>query len=117
MSRGPQLRFTAEDAAGNEAEMWESLPMGSGPYTFKVGVKTEEPLRLFVFKNGYPFDTFVIDNASGEWQTQSFQDAVAEPAYFRLELHALVKNKTYPGIDWRDYETMRVISNPIMVGM
>lgn len=116
MSKGPELRFTAEDAAGNQAEMWQSLALGNGPYTFTVRVKTEEPLRLFVFKNGYPFDTYIADDASGEWQTLTFQDKLVEPTYFRLELHAKVKNETYPGIDWRDYETMRVISNPIMVG-
>ena len=57
-----------------------------------------------------------FEEAASGWQTVTFGDARTKQAYYRLELHALVKNEKYPGIDWRDYETMRVMSNPIWVG-
>lgn len=116
LSRGPELRFTGQDAHGNQAEMWESLPAGPGQATFTVDVKTDEPLRLFIIKNGYPFRTIPIDDAGGDWQTVTFQDTTDRPAYYRVEGHAVAHNATYPGITWRDYESMRVISNPVFVG-
>jgi hypothetical protein len=116
VSRGPELRFMAEDAAGNRAEMWESLPSGQGPITFTASIKTDEPLRLFIIKNGYPFETTTIANSSKEWQTVNFHDSEDKSAYYRLELHAPIKNDSHPGIKWRDYESVRALSNPILVG-
>ncbi len=116
VSRGPELRFTAHTSQDERADMWESLPLGSGAVHFEVEVKSDEPLRLFVIKNGYPFDMFHVEGSADGWQSVSFTDDPERPAYYRLELHSLFKNTTYPGIEWRDYSTTQLLSNPIWVG-
>jgi hypothetical protein len=116
VSRGPELRFTAVASNGERAEMWESLPLDRGPVRFEVEVKSAEPLRLFVLKNGYPFDSFPLEARDGGWQTLAFSDDPEQCAYYRLELHAVHQDETYPGIQWRDFTTMRALSNPIWIG-
>ncbi len=116
VSRGPELRFTAVARDGERAEMWESLPLGRGPVHFEVEVKSEEPQRLFIFKNGYPFDSLAVEGSNGRWQTLTFSDEPEQTAYYRLELHSVFENETYPGIDWRDFSTTQALSNPIWVG-
>ncbi len=116
VSRGPELRFTARSAAGASAEMWHCLPLGQGVTTFNLDVRTDEPVRVFVFKNGYPFDTLALDKGADGWQTVTFADRPSGRAYYRVELHAFFRHERYPGIEWRDFETMRAISNPIWIG-
>lgn len=117
VSRGPQLRFTAEDDSGNKAEMWQSLLPGNGPATFTLKVCTEEPLRIFIFKNGYPFESLTLDASGKEWQTLTFRDEPTNTAYYRVETHAMARNEKYPGIEWRDYDSLRALSNPIWIGV
>jgi hypothetical protein len=116
VSRGPEVRYTARDEAENQAGMWESLPLGQGQVTFEIEVRHDEPLRLFIFKNGYPFDTLSLEATDGSWQSITFQDEPGQPAYYRLELHTPYRDETYPGIQWRDHRTMQALTNPIWVG-
>ena len=115
VSRGPQLRFTAEDRHGNQAEMWQSLRHSAGPVTFSLQLKAEEPVRAFIFKNGYPFESLVAEG-DNEWQTLTYRDKPSGTAYYRVEVHAMTRNEKYPGIEWRDYDSLRALTNPIWVG-
>ena len=115
-SRGPELRFHAEDSAGNKANMWESLPLGSGSVTFEVQIKSAQPLRLFVLRDGYPFDMWTLDEPGAAWQTLTFVDSPHRPAYYRLELHTIKHDDLYRFVQWRDWTTVQALSNPIWVG-
>jgi len=115
-SRGPELRFTAANSAGQKADMWESLPLGQGPITFKVQIKSEQPLRLFILRDGYPFDMLTAGDPGATWQTLTFVDEPKQPTYYRLELHTIRRSKTYRFIQWRDWTTVQALSNPIWVG-
>ncbi len=120
VSRGPQLRFSASRDTGETAEMWESLPLGDSPVTFCVDVLSDEPLRLFFVKNGFLLNHhIIIKGKPDEWQSIRFTDKPNQPSFYRVELHkntGRTGNKHYPGIYWRDYSTMRALSNPIWVG-
>lgn len=117
VSRGPELRFSAEHVNGATAEMWESVPLDSKPVRFTLKVKTAEPLNVFIIKNGFIFDALSVDAGSNEWQTLTFEDTPTEDTYFRIEFHSHVfregVNNAY--MVWRDYETLRAFSNPIWV--
>jgi len=96
--------------------MWESLPLGQGPITFKVQIKSEQPLRLFILRDGYPFDMLTAADPGAGWQTLTFVDEPKQPTYYRLELHTIRRSKTYRFIQWRDWTTVQALSNPIWVG-
>jgi hypothetical protein len=116
LSRGPELRFTAADRAGHTAEMWESLPLGGGPVTFQVQLKTALPLRLFLLRDGYPYEMLPVEKPQREWQTFTFVDEPRQPAFYRLELHSVVRSEIYRFVQWRDFTTTQALSNPIWVG-
>ena len=116
LSRGPELRFAAMDCAGHTAEMWESLPLGGGPVTLQVQLKSALPLRLFLLRDGYPFELLPADKPQSGWQTFAFVDEPRQPAFYRLELHSIVRSEIYRFIQWRDFTTTQALSNPIWVG-
>jgi hypothetical protein len=116
VTKGPELRFTASNPAGEQVQMWESLPLGNGPINFQVKIKNTEPLNLVVMKNGYPAELIRVEAGDGEWQTIEFSDEPTLPAYYRVELHKIALNETYAGLDWRDYSTIQALTNPIWVG-
>jgi hypothetical protein len=119
VSKGPQLRFTASCETGEPSEMGESLRLDDSPITFRVDVLTDEPLRLFIFKNGFLLNHHIVfaGNAD-EWQSIRFIDRPKQSGFYRIELHTNTErsgNASYPDIYWRDYSTMRALSNPIWV--
>jgi hypothetical protein len=116
VSRGPELRFSAVNAAGQEAEMWQSLPLGSGPVTFRVQVRSELPLRVFVLRDGYFFDMLTTEAGMRDWQTLTFADDPQRSAYYRLEVHTIRKSEFYRFVQWRDFATTQALTNPIWVG-
>ncbi len=116
ISRGPQLLFTATDAKGASAEMWESLEVGKGPITLTVEVQCHEPLRVVVVKDGYPFESKEIVPRGDERLTVTFDDKPQRPCFYRVELHSIFSHELQPKLKWRDFTTMRAMSNPIWVG-
>ncbi len=116
VSRGPELRFAAENRYGDRVETGGTLPIGDGPVTFEVQIKNDQPLWLFTFKNGYTLGLQPIEASGDEWQTITFTDEPQRPSFYRLELHSIYESEVYGGIKWRDFTTMQVMSNPIWVG-
>lgn len=115
LSKGPQMRFTAANN-GHVAQMWETLHLPAGEsVAFTVEVLTDQPLRLFVFRDGLFFDLLPVDAKPGEWQQMTFTDTPHTRAYYRVELHALHENKDHPYLPWRDHTTTQAICNPVWV--
>ncbi len=116
ISRGPELRFKAQNKSGVLAEMWESLP-NDGPVTLLIDYKWELPLNLFIIKNGMIIEVITTTGNGKGWQRIEFVDAKNQKdSYYRIELHDSATILPYTGILWRDYSSMRVLSNPIWVG-
>lgn len=117
VSRGPEIRFSAVNTQGAQVVMGGTLPLDQSRVTFEIKIKTDEPLNIFVLKNGFIFEMLAVEAGSGEWQTLNFSDTATQNAYYRFECHAIRMdanvNPAY--FVWRDYETLRVFSNPIWI--
>ncbi len=113
LSKGPQLHLRAS-AGSEKAEMWETLST-SGEVTITTEIQTDEPLRLFVFKNGLFFESQVVEAAPDTWQVVSYSDQVTSDAYYRVELHAPYQHADHKFMQWRDHTTFRAMSNPVWV--
>ena len=114
VSRGPQLRFTAANAVGDTATLWESLPSHDAPITFTVETLIDRPMRLIVLRDGLPFDAWELAPRDA-WQTVTFQDAPTQKAYYRVELHTYPNIEGFSYVEWRDFTTFQAASNPIWV--
>ena len=112
VSRGPQLRFDATNAAGDTATMWENLPSHGSPLTFTAQAWVDRPMRLIVLRDGLPFETWELPAGDG-WQTVTFRDTPTRRAYYRVELHTYPNAEGYQYIEWRDFTTFQAAGNPI----
>jgi hypothetical protein len=112
VSRGPQVRFTASDN-DNTAHMWETLHT-SDDLKLCVEVLTEETVRCFVFRDGYNYESVIVE-PSTEWQSLTFDATAAHPSYYRVELHSAPDDGEFRFLQRRDYDTVRVLTNPIWV--
>lgn len=116
VSRGPELRFTARNRDGKVATLWETLPTAGEAVEFEVQVRAEEPLRLFVLRDGLLVNTWVLNRPGDAWQTICFADAPQRKSYYRVELHKiLAEDGPYSYIERRDFVTFQALSNPIWV--
>ena len=108
------------DENGETAGMWECLPQYGLPVTFHIDVLSQEPIRAFLIKNGFLLDQHrVFPGNPDEWQSRSVTDTPHERSFYRLELHTdtgMGGHRDYPEVYWRDYSTMRALSNPIWIG-
>lgn len=115
IDKGCELKFLAVNASGSKAEMWETLPSEKQPVGFKLAVKSQDKLRVFIIKDGLILDTFRLNNLPGAWTDVTFDDRTDRKSYYRVELHQDSAKPEYPGIYWRDHTTFRAASNPIFV--
>lgn len=116
LSRGPELRFTATNAAGESAAMWETLATQGEPVTLTVAVRAQEPLRLFVLRDGLLVDTWTLDRPGDAWQEVTLSVHPRQACYYRVELHTIPEaTGPYAYVRQRDYLSFRAASNPIRV--
>jgi hypothetical protein len=95
--------------------MWESLAL-DGLVTLHITAEWSKPLSLFIMKNGLIQDVIsTVPDDLGHHDVTFIDEKPLENSYYRIELHDADKRENYPGIIWRDYSTMRVLSNPIWV--
>ena len=117
ISRGPEIEFSAHtrDAPHRIAYMGGKLPIGKA-IDFHIEVRrVQEPLLLFILKNGLYFDLKELGEVGKDYNIE-FTDTPDSPAYYRIELHAVPGNEGERELRRRSYTTVRVLSNPIFVG-
>ena len=120
ISKGPQLRFTAQDSHSDCLNMWESASCADGPVKFSAEVLCDQPARIFIIKNGLIFAHLELENEPGEWKQFTFEDKPDKTSFYRIEVHTdtgATGNPKYPGIYWRDYTSMLALSNPIWINV
>jgi hypothetical protein len=117
-SYGPRVEFFAE-SQHTRAEMWQRVGLGTS-VTLTVHVQHEEPVRVFVLKNGIPFShDWLTPDAQGR-ASYTVTDRPARACYYRVELHG-----DFPGqydepprkrLNQRDYRTLLAATNPVFAG-
>jgi hypothetical protein len=118
VSNGAKLRFSAEDGHRGNVKMWETAECEDSPVKFTIEASSEEPMRLFIIKNGLILDHMALNNKDGEWKKVVYEDKPTTTSFYRVELHkdaGTNMDPRYPGIFWRDYSSMLALSNPIWV--
>jgi len=108
------LRFRIHCDSGM-AEMGKTLITDGSPVTLHVDLSGEGPFALFVLKNGLPCTYRLLPQEMSGWQKIEVVDHPHQDCYYRIEVHTVRKEIDYSGIQWRDYTTMRALSNPIWV--
>lgn len=115
VSRGPQIRFQGASQSGTTAQMWESLPVQDGPFQFEVSVLWDKPLRMFIMRDSMMYKIEKL-NGSPDWQTVNFTvNDQNKRGYYRIELHDITSVPPYSGLYWRNFSTMRILTNPIWI--
>ena len=91
--------------------------LGTMTFSREADEKTSYAIAdYYVEQGGYFLDTATTEAGIQEWQTLSFVDEPKQPAFYRVEIHTIVKSKVYRFVLWRDFTTTQVLSNPIWVG-
>jgi hypothetical protein len=115
VSHGPKMDFSVSNTSGEIAGMGASIQSDKRPLKLTISVESNNALRATVIKNGMFFNAKSIESGKGETQIIEFIDAKPMPGYYRVELHEILANPAYRGIEWRDFTTIQVISNPVWV--
>ena len=117
VSKGAQIRFSAKDERGNVYHMGDCAS-GKGKLTLSISALCDEALRAFIIRDGLIMDYFNLENQPGEWYKIQMAVPIEGASFYRVELHAMdveSHDPKYPGILWRDHESMRAYSNPIFI--
>lgn len=115
VSFGPKIDFSLINSKGAVAEMGGEIKSYGQPLELSISLESMAPLRVMIIKNGFFLDSIIFE-PNGE-RIQSFEliDKDPCPGYYRIEFHDLVKDQVFTGIEWRDYKTIKALSNPIWV--
>jgi hypothetical protein len=115
VSHGPKMDFSVTNKAGETAAMGAHIRSDQQPLNLTISVESNKALRATVIKNGLFFDAKNIAAGDGKLQTIEFCDTKPLHGYYRVELHEILTNPAYRGIEWRDFTTIQALSNPIWV--
>ncbi len=84
-------------------------------FQFEMKVLWDKPLRMFVMRDGMMYQIEKLDG-SPDWQTVNFTVSDQNPAgYYRIELHDITSVPPIRAYYWRNFSTMRVLTNPIWI--
>ena len=114
-SRGPKLEFSAANASGETCVMGGNIQNEQNPIDLTMTIEAEEPVRVTLIKNGLFLHSETISSESGPKFSLNYVDKKPMRGYYRFEVHEVKNNPKYRGIEWRDFSTIRALSNPIWV--
>lgn len=115
VSFGPRIDFSIKNSTGSIAEMGEKIKSNGQPLELSISVESSIPLRLLIVKNGFFLDSRLLEPNAEKLQSFDFIDDDPCSGYYRVEFHDLVHDEVYTGIEWRDFRTIKALSNPIWV--
>lgn len=111
ISLGPKLEFSVGNSEGKIAKMGEMIQSGGQPIELSISVDSDMPLRVVVIKNGLIFNSTIVHTEN----KIKFTDYRPTIGYYRVEFHHVLENTLYPDTEWRDFETIQALGNPIWV--
>ncbi len=115
VSLGPRIDFMISNADGNTSYMGGRIQSNNQPLELSISVEADLPLRCLIVKDGFFLHSKIFKPGGEPAQKYVIVDSEPRPGYYRLEFHDVVDDPDYTGIEWRDFRTLRVLSNPIWV--
>lgn len=99
------------------AHMGDTLRLKKGDSVqFTVDLLSHPRGNLFLYADGMLLDTEYFDEAGRHTYTFALKDDFLKPgkaSYIRMDFYELVEEPRFYGMAFRDYKTLRLISNPI----
>ncbi|GAA3466030.1 CehA/McbA family metallohydrolase [Nonomuraea roseola] len=111
--RGADLDFHVNGAVMGAA----TEPGEDGLVTIDVDVRADEPVVVFVLRDGLLINVVPADDRPGEWQRVTVLDRIEGPGYYRAEVHADPgrNDPQFWASSLRDHSSLRAASNPVWV--
>ncbi|NUR88097.1 MAG: hypothetical protein HOY71_28760 [Nonomuraea sp.] len=85
--------------------------------TVEVEVRADEPVVVFVLRDGLVINVVPVDDRPGEWQRVTVEDRIDRPGYYRAEVHADPgrNDPRFWASSLRDHSSLRAAGNPVWV--
>lgn len=109
-----EMNMTAQ-CGSHVAMMGDTLPILSNQHVvITVSLLRHPRGNLFLYRNGMLWETrFLPDDAPVTLDFTLPEDAFDDPLYVRMEFYEIAGELPYYGYSWRNWETLRLLSNPI----
>jgi len=115
ISFGPKMEFFVKNANGATAVMGGKIASNGQSLTLSIRIESNETFRILLVKNGFFLDSQIYKPGKEKIQTIEFVDNTPCRGYYRVEFHKIADEKVYKCVEWRDFRTIRALSNPIWV--
>ncbi|MCD6576519.1 MAG: PHP domain-containing protein [Anaerolineaceae bacterium] len=115
VSLGPKMEFSIKNSSGSTASMGEKINSNGQPLEISICVESPEIFRILLVKNGFFLDSKIFKPGKEKIQIIKFMDDIPCHGYYRVEFHKITDEKIYKFVEWRDFRTIRALSNPIWV--
>ncbi|WP_049575072.1 CehA/McbA family metallohydrolase [Nonomuraea sp. SBT364] len=99
----------------------DGAPMGSstgrGRVRVEVDVRADEPVVVFVLRDGLIVGVVPAADRPGEWQRITVEDVIDRPGYYRAEAHADPgrHDPRFWASSMRDHSSLRAAGNPVWI--
>ncbi|MGW0481889.1 CehA/McbA family metallohydrolase [Nonomuraea sp. NPDC003214] len=99
----------------------DGAPMGSstgrGRVRVEVDVRADEPVVVFVLRDGLIIGVVPAADRPGEWQRIAVEDVIDRPGYYRAEAHADPgrHDPRFWASSMRDHSSLRAAGNPVWI--
>jgi hypothetical protein len=99
----------------------DGAPMGAttdgGRVRIEVDVRADEPVVVFVLRDGLLINVVPVDDRPGEWQRVAVEDRIDGPGYYRAEAHADPgrHDPRFWASSMRDHSSLRAAGNPVWI--
>ncbi|WP_166427455.1 CehA/McbA family metallohydrolase [Nonomuraea mesophila] len=106
------------DMRVNRAPMGETAAAPGGRVQVDVDVRADEPVVVFVLRDGLLINVVPAADKPGEWQRITVEDRLAGSACYRAEVHADPgrNDPQFWASSLRDHSSLRAAGNPVWVG-
>ncbi|MCG5213785.1 CehA/McbA family metallohydrolase [Streptosporangium sp. KLBMP 9127] len=99
------------------APMGATVSVPGGEVLLEADVRAEEPVVLFVIRDGLLQAVLPVEEKPGEWQRLTLADRITAPGYYRVEVHADPgrHDPQFWASCLRDHGSLRAAGNPVWV--
>lgn len=115
ISKGPALDFWIENSHGEKAVTGEEIASFGNPITLSMQIKSRTPLRVMLIRDGFFLHSTLFEPGKQNSDVISYVDPLPGKGFYRIELHTIKDDPRYYEAEWRDFETIQGLSNPIWV--